>query len=238
MRNVYFPRQYGFTIIELMTALTVGLLLTAGAAQIYLSSKQTFRFGDNLSRLSEEGQFALDLMARDIRLAGFRNVTNIRNLPAPLPNAITGVEGLGLDGSDTITNSYDSNTDCVNNPVAVTTFNAYSLQLGLNGRKALFCNMTELIANVDDLQFTYGIDVNNDLSPDRYVNADAIVNLQNIVSVRIGLLVSSAEDMVSLSQDTKNYDVSGTSIGPLNDYRARRVYSATVKIRNCLRNLC
>lgn len=238
MKNIYFWHQRGLTIIELMIALTVGLLLTAGAGQIYLSSKQTFIFGDSLSRLSEEGQFALELMAKDIRLAGFRNVTNIRNLPAPLPNAITGVEGLGLDGSDLITVSYDSNTDCVNNPVAATAFNTYALRPGLNGRKALFCNLTEIIANVDDLQFTYGIDINNDLSPDRYVNADAIINLPDIVSVRIGLLVSSTDDMAFTRKDTKSYDVSGKSVGPLNDYRARRVYSTTVKIRNCLRNLC
>ena len=44
MKNIYFWHQRGLTIIELMIALTVGLLLTAGAGQIYLSSKQTFIF--------------------------------------------------------------------------------------------------------------------------------------------------------------------------------------------------
>lgn len=63
--------QTGMTFIEIMIALLMGSILLGGVLQVFLGSKQTFRMQQALSRLQENGRFALDFLAKDIRMAGF-----------------------------------------------------------------------------------------------------------------------------------------------------------------------
>jgi len=61
---------HGFSLIELMVALTLGLLLTAGLVQLFSSTKITFNTNDALARVQENGRFALETLKREIREAG------------------------------------------------------------------------------------------------------------------------------------------------------------------------
>ncbi|MCK7576250.1 MAG: PilW family protein [Chromatiales bacterium] len=54
-----------------MVALTISLLLLAGIMQVYIGSKQVYRNNEALARMQAQGRFALDLLAREIRHAGF-----------------------------------------------------------------------------------------------------------------------------------------------------------------------
>jgi len=62
----------GFSLIELMVALLLGLLLTAGMIQLFSSSRLTFQTSDGLARVQENGRFAMELLKRDLRSAGER----------------------------------------------------------------------------------------------------------------------------------------------------------------------
>ncbi|MCF6252212.1 MAG: PilW family protein [Methylococcaceae bacterium] len=64
-------RQKGFTLIEIMIALLLGIFLTSGVIQIFLGSKQTYRMQENMSRIQENGRFAMYFLARDIRMSGY-----------------------------------------------------------------------------------------------------------------------------------------------------------------------
>ena len=64
-------KQNGFSIVELMVALLLGLFLVSGVTGMYISSKQTYRMTDNLSRLQESMRFSLEFMSQDIRMAGY-----------------------------------------------------------------------------------------------------------------------------------------------------------------------
>ena len=61
----------GFTIIEMMIALLLSLLLLAGVGQVYVSSKQSYRVAENVARLQENSRFAMNIVTREIRMAGF-----------------------------------------------------------------------------------------------------------------------------------------------------------------------
>lgn len=63
--------QRGLSLVEIMVALVLSLILTAGVIQLFVGSKQTYRFHEGLSRIQENGRFALDLLAKDIRSAGY-----------------------------------------------------------------------------------------------------------------------------------------------------------------------
>lgn len=60
----------GFTLIELMIALLLGLLVMAAAIGIFLSNRQAYSATENLGRVQENVRFAFELMAHDIRRAG------------------------------------------------------------------------------------------------------------------------------------------------------------------------
>jgi type IV pilus assembly protein PilW len=98
MKNKYY--QTGMTLIEIMVALLIGLFLMGGVMEIFINSKQTYRMQENLSRLQENGRFALDFLANDIRMAGFLGcnsqaaLTNVLNTPTDfLYNFGTAIEG-------------------------------------------------------------------------------------------------------------------------------------------------
>jgi type IV pilus assembly protein PilW len=61
----------GFSLVELMVALVITLILLAGIGQIFLSSKKSFLVQDSLGRLQENGRYAMETIAQDVRRAGF-----------------------------------------------------------------------------------------------------------------------------------------------------------------------
>lgn len=78
------PRQQGFSLVELMIAMVLGLLLMAGVLQTFLSSKQTYSTNNALARVQESGRFAMEFLTNDIRNAGYKgeclySVNNLLN---------------------------------------------------------------------------------------------------------------------------------------------------------------
>jgi type IV pilus assembly protein PilW len=61
----------GFSLVELMVALVITLILLAGIGQIFLSSKKSFTIQDSLGRMQENGRYAMETLAQDVRRAGF-----------------------------------------------------------------------------------------------------------------------------------------------------------------------
>ncbi|MDD2724765.1 MAG: PilW family protein [Methylovulum sp.] len=84
-----YRRQTGLTLIEIMVAMLIGLFLLGGVLQVFVGSKQTNRMLEALSRIQENGRYAMGFLNNDIRMAGFLGcdsgipLTNKLNLPAP-----------------------------------------------------------------------------------------------------------------------------------------------------------
>ena len=64
--------QQGFSLIEMMIAITIGLLLLAGLGTVYLGSRQTFRQQEALARMQEGARYAFEVMTLELRQAGYR----------------------------------------------------------------------------------------------------------------------------------------------------------------------
>jgi len=111
-------------MVEILVALVISLFLLGGIIQVYMTNKSTFTFTDAISRIQENGRFALDTMTQDLRMAGFfgcaifdpEDTENIANNLNPagtgynpdlhdfiLAGVIEGTEGDGLNGSDSVT---------------------------------------------------------------------------------------------------------------------------------------
>ena len=63
--------QIGLGLVELMIALTIGLLMMAAVSSVFVTSKTMYTTQDSLARLQENARFALQVMMRDIRMAGY-----------------------------------------------------------------------------------------------------------------------------------------------------------------------
>lgn len=63
--------QRGLSIIELMIALTLGLVLMAGVVQVFLANKVSQRMEQSISRVQENGRVALDLITQDLRSVAY-----------------------------------------------------------------------------------------------------------------------------------------------------------------------
>ncbi|QTP60504.1 prepilin-type N-terminal cleavage/methylation domain-containing protein [Billgrantia antri] len=69
-----FPRhvshhQSGFTLVELMVAMVIGLIIVLGAGQLFLMGFQTFRQTELLGNKQAALTFATETLIRDIRRA-------------------------------------------------------------------------------------------------------------------------------------------------------------------------
>ncbi len=63
--------QKGFTLIELMIAISIGLFVVAGALKVYSESRAYFRTLQNINDLEQRAVFALRLLEQDIARAGY-----------------------------------------------------------------------------------------------------------------------------------------------------------------------
>ena len=65
------PRCAGFSLVELMLAMTLALLLTGAIISVFVGSRSAYQSTSGLGVLSDSGRFALDLIGESARGAGF-----------------------------------------------------------------------------------------------------------------------------------------------------------------------
>ena len=61
----------GFSIVELMIAMVLGLILIGGAIVLFTGIIRTSSMNQAISDMQSKARFALDMMGRDVRAAGF-----------------------------------------------------------------------------------------------------------------------------------------------------------------------
>lgn len=61
--------ERGFTLIELMIALTLGLLIVAASIQVFITANQSLAFQQSSANIQNSGLFGMDYIIRDLRRA-------------------------------------------------------------------------------------------------------------------------------------------------------------------------
>lgn len=102
-------------------------------------------------------------------------------------------------------------------------------------RKVGSDNAEALVEGVESMQILYGVDDDNDQAADRYLAASATLPWQQVISVRIGLLLRSLTEDPKAEIDSRVYEVNGQTLGPFNDRHYRQVFLTTIGLRNRLR---
>lgn len=207
--------QHGLSLVEILVALTISLFLTSGVIQLFIGTKQTYRFSDGLSRLQENGRFAIDRIAFDIRMAGFRKDF------ALMPTDTIKVEAVDEDG-DSLKDSkvtvryYDKGND-TNLSVS------YFINTGTSGRLALFRKENalaaqEIVEGIEKMQVTTVPCVGGSAG--------------KVCSARVSLLLVSSERNLATEPQTVVFPPGTGTTFTAPDRRLPQIFSTTVAIRN------
>jgi len=84
-QKTLLSQRKGFSLVEIMVALTISLTLIAGVVTIFIKNKQTYLYQEISSRLQENGRTAVTVLNRIIRMTDFsgcsrnNNVVNVLN---------------------------------------------------------------------------------------------------------------------------------------------------------------
>lgn len=324
--------QKGLSLVEMLVAMAVGLVLLGGIYQVFFSTTTTAQVQENNSRIQENGRFAIEIIKKDVRMAGYMGCANLNNVkvnvvanspPVNLFEASTvlrGYEGGNgwankpahfVPGTDVIeihsasplsvtldeklgtvnaniklssnpggvkagdvlfvsdcnnadvfratsvssgggktTIAHASNANTSNNlsttygtDAEVMSFVSSTYFIGTNaaGNPSLFrrdqdgngIGLTdELVEHVETMQFLYGVDADGDRVVDDYVAANAVGDWQNVLSVKLALLLRGPTEVHRGELNTTTYSFYGSTIDPPDDRRVRQLFTATVGIRN------
>lgn len=239
--------QQGLSLIEILVALVISLFLLAGLLQLFISLRVSAKVQENLSRVQENGRYALDYIGRLTRLAGSRSRFNIErglsfNEAFPSVKAIEGTNNDGPNSSDTITVTFEGEgpgqgdvRNCVN--VQIGENATASNVLSINNSNSLQCvsggQTQPIVDNVENMQILYGENTDGDTwgVADRYVPASDVGQWDRVVSARISLLLRTAEN--NLADSPQPYTFNGATVTPAStDRYLRRVFTTTVTLRN------
>jgi type IV pilus assembly protein PilW len=250
-------RQTGFTLVEIMVAITIGLVMIAGILQVSLANKESNRLQRNMGYVQENMRTAMELLGRDLRMAGHyiddNPAARILTPPAPFkaPSLITTTavnapitaDGGGAN-SDQVTLVYEvptiASTDCLGQPPVNIGGNFFVENHYFIANQRLMCGGSDaapqpLVDNVENLQILYGENTDgNPLTVNRYVGPQ-VADMNNVVSVRIGMRFTSREQ-VRPTADTNAYALldaaafTPSAVAP--DRRLRREITSTIFLRN------
>lgn len=116
-------KKNGFTIIELLAGILISAILLAGLYSVFFSQQTAFSAQEEVAEMNQNIRAALDLMTREIRLAGYKTSTSTFNgIAAATSNSIRILADLNQDGD-----TEDDNEDISY------TYNAGALQICRNG---------------------------------------------------------------------------------------------------------
>jgi len=298
----------GFSLVELLVVMLLGMLLMVGITNVFISNKQTYKMQTTLSRIQENGRYGVDMITTDLRRAGYwggnmavEEVLGSEGIAAVANTCSTGDNSWGrmvqrrIFGIDDANTGYDcipdsdytrgdvlvvryadpepaaafeanrtylrnsffegrifkgsaqaSNT--IPDPVQTTrSLVSHAFYVGPSDQEcpagtdtpALFWETlntngrpegVQQIIGGEHLQMQYGIDSDGNESIERYVDAGAVADWNDVASVRFWLLIRSECPDPSFA-NTISYTM-GDQVYTPNDNHLRRLYTATVMLRN------
>jgi len=227
----------GVGLIELMVSIAIGLLIVGALSSVFLSTTRTSRTQDASAQLDDSGRFALESIARVVRLAGYRNWGGPQSNPPGYTGtgdpSLNGVDGNDADvgfsdvlairfhGSGPVAGLADGTiTDCTGVPVAEGATladrrtNTFSVAR-VNNALRLMCDpgtgAVALASDIESFQLLYGLDlVGSDRVPDRWASAAQVAGQwEQVVAVRISILMSAAANTRGAIVDDNTYQLFG-----------------------------
>ena len=209
----------GVTLVELLVAITLGAIIMAGAVTLFVNNRDTYKTTNELSRLQETARFALDMMVKDIRMAGYfgcadRPDTVTQNALVATPGELWDFNlDPGPGGGDTIVPAIEGYDDLSADKEFLPS--RFGLVEGNDG------DAGEVLADTDAITLRYIAGNMTDVEPvatngngtlDYLVTADAINGANSVITVDSS--TGFAEDQVAAIADCGGSDIFQISAAP------------------------
>ena len=157
--------EKGVTLIELLVVLVISGIVVGGVYKVFIAQTRAYTVQDQVAEVQQDVRGAMEIMARDIRMAGYQ--TN--NFASLYPNAAA------LISTNQIVTPLNSNSIWVYYEY-IPTLQVYAVNYYLTGTtlyRALTIfdinatpvgtpNISDLLDNVQSLNFMYAVDANGD----------------------------------------------------------------------------
>lgn len=215
--------QQGFTLVELMVALTLTFVVSAAAYSAYKVQRQSAVIQEDITVLQQNIRAGLDIMSKELRMAGYDPTSSGKyGIAAADAGSLRFTADLCGDGGDPGT--------CVVNGESVTETYLYELYDsngdGVNDALRRTPGGSPIANNIEHLEFHYTLrDGTNTPAP-------TSSELDRIVAVRISILARSSRPDHKYT-DSKTYrTASEAMINPTEKNYHRRMQTTTLHLRN------
>ncbi len=228
-KQASFALQAGFTLVELMIAMVLGLIIIAAVINMYVGSSRSSAYTQGLQTMQENGRYGVSVLRRGLQLAGYSPAERID----PVDVAASGEDFITVR----MRRPYDCNgADTASSPdvgFAVNTyaFDAASSTITCKGDQAGAPAMP-IVEGVEQFRVLYGLDTDDDDTPEQFMAFNSDMPPRQIVAVRFAMLVNSGREI--RNENTREEHVVLDSVNPTNDRFARSVFGSTVLFRNRL----
>ena len=241
-------RAAGLTLVELLIALALSAFLILGLVQMVSAATAADVLQRNQAQLLDRARFALGMLGRAVREAGFR--------PQPWDAAYK-IAGLTADTQDSVSTRGDrlavrtwSDRNCFDNRnpdtdsdgqplfyLRESTFEplasgglAHSCRYGPDAASLVTqIRRQGVVERVESLQLLFGEDTDGDGIIDAWVRAGGWTDAGRVLGVRIGLLLAG-DDAVD-DTGLREYSILGEPFRTPGDGRLRSVFESATAIR-------
>jgi prepilin-type N-terminal cleavage/methylation domain-containing protein len=102
MRHISVDRQRGLSLVELVISMAIFLVILLGIYQVFDTSRLTYVSGERKVDTQQNVRTALDLIAREIRMAGYFpenfDTSTANDMPSPVALQVAATNGLAIFG--------------------------------------------------------------------------------------------------------------------------------------------
>ena len=185
-------KQKGITLIELLIALVIFGIVTGGIYRLFVAQSKAYTVQDQVVEVQQGIRSVMEILLRDLRMTGFDDDSLNSKITISTPLYVG-------DHSITVSYEYDHT-------------HRYTVNYQIDGNSKLIRTLTitpdagpvtatseSILDNVNALDFTYGVDTNDDGALDTWVPAGGI-GIAKVVAVRVNLTARPDQT----NQDVKN----------------------------------
>lgn len=249
-------KNLGFSLIELMVALVIGLLIMSGLYSLFSGNQKSISLMRVNGQIVHDGDKSINIINNYIQYAGYRDYEQIKNqryLPASSTAGVTWNARQFLFGKNQVTGSAtvkdntddifirywgsgsptdDTILDCHGNGVANTVINTVHLFVdslnNLNCFDTINNDSTVIATDVENLQIRYILKNGSGMT---YKEPPILANeYESVVRIEVALVM--AADFDNALSGASSYSIWGTSYAVTTDHRLRHVYTNSILVRN------
>jgi len=187
-------KQKGITLVELLIALVIFGIVVAGVYRVFIAQSKAYTVQDQVVEVQQGIRSAMEILLRDLRMTGFDD-DSLNSKITILTPLVVG------DNSITVSYEYDNTTQYTitySRDAATSKLTRQLTTIKDNG-SSIASPPETLLENVNALNFTYGVDTNDDGALDTWVAAGGI-GTAKVVAVRVNLTARPDQT----NQDVKN----------------------------------